>query len=116
MLKNKEKNVPKNINHKFPLPTSSLYMAYINNKYVVVLSNQVSYGVDFDALGKNKNRKRYDDNFLLRYDYDRYANYQTNILIFNDKFRILINSQVNHADTYVIHGTMELDGELMLNP
>jgi|TARA_R100000664_G_scaffold34218_1_gene55192 hypothetical protein len=37
-------------------------------------------------------------------------------LIFNDKFRILINSQVNHADTYVIQGTMELDGELMLNP
>jgi len=78
----------KNINHKFPLPTSSLYMAYINNKYVVVLSNQVFYGVDFDALGKNKNRKRYDDNFLLRYDYDRYANYQTNILIFNDKFKL----------------------------
>ena len=37
-------------------------------------------------------------------------------LIFGDKFRILANSQVNHADTYIIQGTMELDGELMLNP
>tara|TARA_R110000824_G_scaffold74599_4_gene189538 strand:- start:9625 stop:9945 length:321 start_codon:yes stop_codon:yes gene_type:complete len=37
-------------------------------------------------------------------------------LIFNDKFRILSNTQVNHADTYIIQGTMELDGELMLNP
>ena len=37
-------------------------------------------------------------------------------LPFGDKFRILTNSQVNHADTYIIQGTMELDGELMLNP
>jgi len=79
----------KNINHKFPLATHHLAMTYTGKKYIVGLSNQVIHGINFHRGAKKiTGVNQYDEKQQLIYDYSRYSNTQTNLIILNDKFQI----------------------------